>query len=69
MLLGPKLNMRFILPAGESQYQIDQNGTVVGVREHIYDYCVNVKFDKILDEKIIKEIKVPENSDEETLEI
>ena len=69
MLLGPKLNMRFILPAGESQYQIDQNGTVVGVREHIYDYSVNVKFDKILDEKIIKEIKVPENSDEETLEI
>ena len=69
MLLGPKLNMRFILPAGESQYQIDQNGTVVGVRDYMYDYSVNVKFDKILDEKIIKEIKVPENSDEETLEI
>ncbi|MFH1953676.1 MAG: cyclic nucleotide-binding domain-containing protein [Pseudomonadota bacterium] len=64
LLLGPKLNVRCILPAGELQRQIDQNGTVVGAQHHFYDYCINVKFDKLLDKKIIEEIKVSENSDE-----
>lgn len=69
MFMGPKLNMRFTLPTGGSQHKIDQNGTVVGVHYQLYDYSVNVKFDKMLDEKIIKEIEIPENVDEEILEM
>jgi len=69
MLMGPKLNMKFILPIGESQHQIEQNGTVVGVHYHLYDYSINVKFDKMLDEKIIKEIEAPEHADEAILEM
>lgn len=69
MFMGPKLNMQFTLPTGESQHQIDQNGTVVGVHYHLYDYSINVKLDKMLDEKIITEIEVPEHADEEILEM
>ena len=69
MFMGPKLNMQFTLPTGESQHQIDQNGTVVGVHYHLYDYSINVKLDKMLDEKIITEIEVPEHADEKILEM
>lgn len=69
MLMGPKLNMRFVLPSGGSKHQIDQNGTVVGVHDHLYDYSVNVKFDKMLEENLIKEIEFSEHADEEILEM
>jgi c-di-GMP-binding flagellar brake protein YcgR len=67
LLLEPKLNIRCILPTGETQHQINQNGTAVGAQHHFYDYCINVKFDKLLDKKIIEAINVPEDPDEETI--
>ena len=69
MFMGPKLNMQFSLPTEGPPRQIEQKGTVVGVHYHLYDYSVNIKFDKLLAERIIKEILVSEHADEEILEM
>jgi hypothetical protein len=37
---------------------IDQNGTVVGVRLQTFsDYSIHVKFDKMLAEKVVQRVK------------
>ncbi len=62
LLLGRKLNIRFTFPTGETQQEIDQNGTVVGVRDHVFgDHSVHVKFDKMLSERLIELIEEAES--------
>jgi hypothetical protein len=69
MFLEPRVNIKFSVKAGDSQYDIDQNGTIVAVIPHLYDYSVHIKFDKLLDEKIIHDIKESTGSEEDGLEI
>ena len=69
MYMEPKVNLKFILNTTESQHRIDQNGTVVAAIHHFYDYSIHVKFDEILDEKIVKGIKTPAAPNDEELEI
>ncbi len=65
LLLDRKLNIRLTFPTDKTQQKIDQNGTVVGVRERILGkHSVHVKFDKMLSEKLIELIeKVESNGD------
>ena len=57
-LLGRSLNMKFILPTGRTEDKIDQNGTVVAVHsQHFDDYSVHIKFDAMLNEKVVEEVK------------
>ena len=69
MFMEPRLNMKFILKAEDSQHKIDQNGIVVAAISHFYDYSIHVKFDKMLDEKMIEGIKTSTGSEDGTLEI
>ncbi|MBW2171968.1 MAG: cyclic nucleotide-binding domain-containing protein [Deltaproteobacteria bacterium] len=58
LLLGRGLHIRFTLPQGASQQEIDINGTVVAVRSHPFeDYSVHIKFDRMLSERIVAEIE------------
>ncbi len=61
-LLGRKLNVKFSILAGEFQHKIDKNVTVIGVHYRILnDYSIHMKFDAMLDKKIVQEIEAPEN--------
>jgi CRP-like cAMP-binding protein len=54
LLLGRKMNIKFVLPLGSSKQKIDKNGTVIGVRSHPFDdYSIHIKFDQLLDEKLL----------------
>ena len=65
LLLGRNVNMKFILPTGGSQEKIDQNGTVVAVHSHAFDdYSVHIKFDAMLSEKVVEEVKRLSNPDQ-----
>ncbi|MBW2609188.1 MAG: cyclic nucleotide-binding domain-containing protein [Deltaproteobacteria bacterium] len=55
LLLGRKLNIKFILQLKDAQQKTDLNGTVVGVRYHTFaDHSIHIKFDKQLSEKFIE---------------
>jgi len=69
MFLEPKVNVKFTLKTNESEYKIMQNGTIVGILYHFYDYSIHIKFDNLLDEKIIEEIKESIASENEELDI
>ena len=69
MMMEPKVNVKFIIKTGVSQRKMDQNGTIVGVLSHFYDFSVHIKFDERLDEKLIEEIKKSSASKEDELEI
>ena len=63
LLLGRKMNIRFIFPAGKTQQEIDQNGMVVGVRNrHFGDYSIHIKFDNLLSEGLIELIEKTEST-------
>lgn len=58
LLLGRNLNIKFNLPSGDPQERIDQNGTVVAVRSHLFeDYSIHVKFDKALSERVLQDLE------------
>jgi len=69
MFMEPRLNLKFNLNAGESQHKIDQNGMVVAAIHHFYDYSIHVKFDSMLDEKIIENIESSAGSEDAELEM
>jgi len=61
-LLGRKLNVKFSILTGEFQQKIDKNVTVIGVHYRILnDYSIHMKFDAMLDKKIVQEIEAPAN--------
>ena len=63
LLLGRKMNIRFIFPAGETQQEIDQDGIVVGVRNrHFGDHSIHIKFDNLLSEGLIELIEKTEST-------
>ena len=64
LFMGPKLNMRFALPAGKDLRQISRDGTVVAVRLHPDTCSMSVKFDENLDEGIIRGIEIPQDHDD-----
>jgi CRP-like cAMP-binding protein len=54
LLLGRKMNIKFVLPVQGSKQRIDKNGTAIGVRSYPFDdYSIHIKFDKLLDEKLL----------------
>jgi CRP-like cAMP-binding protein len=58
LLLGRRLSIKCAFQIGDNQMNIDQNGTVVGVRLQTFsDYSIHVKFDKMLAEKIVQRVK------------
>ncbi|MBN2062880.1 MAG: cyclic nucleotide-binding domain-containing protein [Deltaproteobacteria bacterium] len=65
MLTEPIVNVKFTVKTGRSLHRIDRNGTIVGVLSHFYDFSVHIKFDELLDEKIIEEIKESPASQDE----
>ena len=55
LLLGRKMNIKFVIPSGSSKQKIDKNGTVIGVRAHPFDdYSIHIKFDSLLDKKLLR---------------
>ena len=67
--LEPRVNIKSSIKAGDSQYDIDQNSTIVAMIPHLYDYSVHIKFDTLLDEKIIQGIKESTDKGDQELEI
>lgn len=54
LLLGRKMNIKFVLPLRNSKQKIDKNGTAIGVRAHPFDdYSIHIKFDELLDKKLL----------------
>lgn len=61
-LLGRKLNVKFSILTGEFQQKIDKNVTVIGVHYRILNnYSIHMKFDAMLNKKIVEEIEAPAN--------
>ena len=63
LFMEPKVNLKYSINMSDSQKDMDQNGTVVAVINHFYDYSVHVKFDKMLDEKTIEDV-IPSSESE-----
>jgi hypothetical protein len=58
LLLGRALHIRFTLPQGASQQEINTNGRVMAVRSHPFeDHSVHIKFDQMLSEQIVAELE------------
>lgn len=56
LLLGQKINVKYLHPLVNASKAIDRSGTVVAVRFHPLEDCsVSVKFDSPIDEKLIDE--------------
>jgi len=54
LLLGRKMNIKFVLPLRNSKQKIDKTGTVIGVRAHPFDdYSIHIKFDELLDKRLL----------------
>ncbi len=59
MLLGRKLNIKFILVLGQGRYEIEKNASVLAVHYHLSnDYSIHLKFEGLLHERISKEIDI-----------
>ncbi len=59
LLLGCRLNLKFVLPEGFPETRIDQNGCIVGIHGRMFnEYLVNVKWDEPLDSGILDRIKL-----------
>jgi CRP-like cAMP-binding protein len=57
LLLGRNLNVQFFVTEGGTKEKIDQSGTIVGIRPlPFHDYCIHVRFDKMLSGKLAKAI-------------
>ncbi|MFC1495186.1 cyclic nucleotide-binding domain-containing protein [Thermodesulfobacteriota bacterium] len=69
MFLDQKVNIKFNIKADDTEHKVDQNGMVVGVIPHLYEYSVHIKFDNLLDEKIFQDIKESASSGDEELDI
>ena len=69
LLMGPKLNMQFVLPTGGTKCQMDLTGTAVAVRHQVDVYSISVKFHEMLDSSIIKGIDISGDLDDEILEM
>ncbi|MFZ2445533.1 MAG: cyclic nucleotide-binding domain-containing protein [Syntrophobacteraceae bacterium] len=58
LLLGQKVNVRYVHPQTNASKTINQNGTIVAVRFHPLEDCsVSVKFDGMIEEKLIEEFE------------
>jgi CRP-like cAMP-binding protein len=54
LLLGRKMNIKFVLPLGNAKRKIDKDGTVIGVKAHPFDdYSIHIKFEEALDQRIL----------------
>lgn len=69
MFLEPAVKIKCVLKAGSTQHTITQKGKIVGVLSHLYDYSVHIKFDKLMEEKTIREIEKFSESKEDELDI
>jgi len=69
MFLDQGVNIKFNIKAGDLEHKVEQNGMVVGMIPHLYDYSVHIKFDNLLDDKIIQSIKDSAGSEDEELDI
>ena len=58
-------NMKFIFPAGETEKEIDQGGTVVAVHSHAFDdYSVPITFVAMLNEKVVGAVEHLSNTNQ-----
>jgi hypothetical protein len=58
LLLGRKLSIKFPLSIGESQVEVDKDGTILAVHACPFeDYSVHIRFDNPLDQDILNQIE------------
>jgi len=58
LLLGQRVNINYLHPQASESKRIRQNGLIVGVRFHPLEDCsVSVKFDNLINEKLIDEFE------------
>jgi CRP-like cAMP-binding protein len=69
LFLHPRLNMKFSLKTGGSEHPIEQNGTMIAAVPHFYDFSIHVKFDSILDKRLIEGIEGSKSEGNGTFEI
>jgi hypothetical protein len=69
LFLHPRLNMKFSLKTGGSEHPIERNGTMIAAVPHFYDFSIHVKFDSILDKKLLEGIEGSKFAGNGTLEI
>ncbi len=69
MFSEPRIKVTFNINKRESRRNIEQTGTMVAAIHHFYDYSMHVKFDKILDDKTIEDIKTAGGTKDEELEM
>jgi hypothetical protein len=61
LLLGRKLNMKFVLPTEESQQEVNSAGRITGVWPNVLsDYSIHVQFDTALDQSLIDNLEQKE---------
>lgn len=59
LLLGCRLNIKFMRPEGGPEMRIDQDGRIVGVHSRMFnEYLANVKWEKPLDNGVVERIKL-----------
>ena len=59
LLLGCRLNIKFVWPEGAPELKIDQNGRIVGIHSRMFnEYLINVTWDAPLDKDILDRIKL-----------
>ena len=67
MLLGRKLNVKFKFAIGGSYIDIDQNGVIIGVINHLFsDYSVHLRFDKMLNGVVVEKLGMISHTEKES---
>ncbi len=67
MLLGRKLNVKFRFAIGGSYIDIDQNGVIIGVINHLFsDYSVHLRFDKMLNGVVVEKLGMISHTEKES---
>jgi len=57
VLLGRRINAKFMLPSGGSKQKLDIDCKVIGAHYHLNnDYSIHIKFDELLDDYKIEEM-------------
>jgi len=58
LLLGRAIHLQFSLPVAAADKPLQKRGTVTGVKHHLHnDYSVHVKFDDLMDEKVMRKLQ------------
>jgi hypothetical protein len=59
LLLGCRLNIKFVRPEGSPEMRIDQDGRIVGVHSQMFnEYLANVKWEEPLENGVVERIKL-----------